>query len=264
MRDNLKIGILPIDIQYNDVEANLQQVVDGIETALKYNLDIIALPELFSSGFITDEKLLNRRAAEGPSVIERLSLLSSESGIALTGSCISIDGESPVNRGFIILPDGTNTFYDKRHLFCLSPEHELVKRGSILPPAVNFRGWRLSIIVCYDLRFPAWCRNTPDLYDILFVPANWPKIREYAWKHLLIARGIENQAYIVGANRSGEDNFGNYDDTSLIVDPMGQPVAEETEGLLIATCLREEIDRTRTKLPAHRDSDTFNIVGIGD
>ncbi len=259
----LKVAILPLDIVYDDIAANLAKVADGIRVAADKGVDILALPELFSTGFITDKKLLYSRAESGKDVISVLLRLSADNRVVITGSCLTMDGDRPVNCGFIILPDGRSVFYKKRHLFCLSPEHELVKAGNALPPVIEYKGWNLSLIVCYDLRFPAWCRNNiGKAYDVMFVPANWPKVRYYAWKHLIIARAIENQAYVVGVNRSGSDRFGDYDNTSLIVDPLGYPVSENSDGLLIATLSRENIEVSRTKLPASRDADTFVFPDI--
>lgn len=258
--DLLKVAVAPLDIVYDDVSVNIRQATDVIARCASLGAEIIALPELFSTGFITDSDKLTSRAKEGGKVFDSLKRISSESNIALTGSCLAYDGSQPVNRGFIILPDGRDAYYDKRHLFCLSPEHSLVKAGKRLPPIISYKGWNLSIIVCYDLRFPAWCRNRQCGYDVMFVPANWPDVRRYAWEHLLIARSIENQAYYVGANRSGSDRFGNYDDTSLIVDPMGYPVSSKSAGIVVAALSKESLNACRTKLPAHRDADDFNFV----
>ena len=101
-------------------------------------------------------------------------------------------------------------------------EHKVFASGDKQPPVVRYRGWNISLIVCYDLRFPVWCRNNRQSYDLMLVPANWPSSRGYAWKHLLIGRAIENQAVYVGANRGGSDDFGDYDGLSFVVNGLGK------------------------------------------
>ena len=116
------------------------------------------------------------------------------------------------------------------------------------------------MIVCYDLRFPAWSRNIGGNYDLLIVPANWGKSRQYAWQHLLIARAIENQAYVIGINRSGTDDYGTYDNTSVIIDPKGYPLeSTETNRIIKQTLHLSRVKEIRSYLPALSDADNFTI-----
>ena len=112
-----------------------------------------------------------------------------------------------------------------------------------MPPVIRYRGWNISLVICYDLRFPVWCRNVNNRYDMLIVPANWPSARGYAWRQLLIARAIENQAVIVGADRSGCDDYGDYEYMSYVFDPSGHE---------IAPC-----DKSDGKCPNRKSSDIF-------
>ena len=129
-------------------------------------------------------------------------------------------------------------------------------------PVVRFRGWNIALIVCYDLRFPAWCRNRMGAYDLLLVPANWPQSRAYAWQHLLIARAIENQCCVVGANRAGEDSYGVYDGLTYIFDGRGRPVGliPDECPFVVADLDRAEQEEFRKKFPAMRDADDFRIL----
>ncbi|MDE6831482.1 MAG: nitrilase family protein [Muribaculaceae bacterium] len=258
----LNIAILPLDIVPGDPRANMDATREGVTKAAAERADVVALPELFSTGFITDPEQLAIFAEEGERIVSELADMAALYGVVITGSCLNTDAKHLVNQGFIILPDGCRVTYNKRHLFCLSPEHELIKAGGELPPVIDYKGWRLSIIVCYDLRFPAWCRNTGNRYDVMFVPANWPKVRQYAWEHLIIARAIENQAYVVGANRSGEDRFGSYTDSSLIVDPLGYPISKPAAWGLMVSMSYEKLSSSRAKLPAQRDADRILFPDI--
>ena len=121
------------------------------------------------------------------------------------------------------------------------------------------------MIICYDLRFPVWCRNDAQKYDILLVPANWPESRGYAWRQLLIARAIENQAIVAGANRAGNDDYGTYDDMSFIFDPLGKEIstpASESCRFVYAQYSKARLKKVRTYLPVCNDADDFNVCGL--
>lgn len=203
-------------------------------------------------------------------------LWSSRFNMAIAGSFLASIGSKIVNRGFFVEPSGETTFYDKHHLFCLSAESRLFTQGVENPPVIRFRGWNISMIVCYDLRFPVWCRNSGQRYDILLVPANWASARSYAWRHLLIARAIENQAVVVGANRSGHDDYGDYDHQSFIFDPMGKELAPSAtkhtgdasgletaiapDGFIYAGYDMTQMSKIRSYLPVGNDADRFSIL----
>lgn len=243
---------------------------------LKQDTDILVLPEMFTTGFIQDPILLDQASSFADATIAAVKGWSSRFNIAIAGSFQTKEGRNTYNRGFFIEPSGEASFYDKRHLFCLSPESKLFTPGNALPQVIRFRGWNISMIVCYDLRFPIWCRNRKHQYDLMLVPANWPSVRGYAWKHLLIARAIENQAIFVGANRSGNDDYGNYDGMSYIFDPLGRMLAPGTSetsspvsdrknaasGFIYAEFSKDDLQKMRMKLPVINDSDDYNIIGM--
>lgn len=264
MSDTLRIAAIPLDISWANPEANLQNASRAVQ-ALPVGTDIAVLPELFTTGFIHDEALRNVLAeTNGGQTVAALCELARRTGVALAGSFMARTVSKIYNRGFFIEPSGDCSFYDKRHLFCVSAEAQVFAPGQALPPVVRFRGWNISMIVCYDLRFPAWCRNRSLAYDLLLVPANWAAARGYAWKQLLIARAIENQAVVVGANRSGHDDYGDYSDLTFIFDGTGHPVGSRPEGLYPGTVLTEvsleELQKARRRLPVSKDADDFRLL----
>ena len=248
-------------IAWADREENLRNV-ESIASRVAPGTDILVLPELFSTGFIQDSHVINALAEpiNGDTITE-LKALSRRYGFAIAGSFLCRAGEKFHNRCFFIEPSGEETFYDKRHLFSLSMEHQIFSSGDKLPPVIRFRGWNISIIICYDLRFPVWCRNRHQNYDVMLVPANWPMSRGYAWKQLLIGRAIENQSVYVGANRGGSDDYGDYDDLSIIVNGMGKVVSatDNESGIIYADLDRDDLAKIREKLPFGNDADDFAI-----
>lgn len=226
----LNIAVLNLDISHADKEANLKEAERIIR--LINDVDIAVLPELFSTGFINDvdATIAIAETIDGPT-ISNLKRIASETETAICGSYIGKNTYTNqlFNRCFFVTPSGEVTTYDKRHLFILSKEVEMFTPGDSRPPIMEYKGWKISMACCYDLRFPCWMRNLSSdsglSYDMMLVPANWPEVREYTWHHLLIARAIENQAYYVGANRSGEDSFGRYGELSEIIDYKGISIA---------------------------------------
>lgn len=265
MNSKIKIAVLPLDIAWCDCEKNLMSVASQMQH-ISHDTDILVLPELFTSGFVQDQALIDKVSSYSDATLAAVRGWSQRFSMAVTGSCQVKENGKIYNRAFFVEPSGETTFYDKRHLFCLSPESKLFQPGNELPPVIRFRGWNISMIVCYDLRFPVWCRNSNHRYDIMIIPANWPASRGYAWKHLLIARAIENQAVVVGANRSGSDDYGDYNNLSYIFDPLGQPIssvndAKETTSspFIYAEFSKLDLEKMRKRLPVINDSDNFNI-----
>lgn len=259
----IKIAILSLDIVWSNSEQNLQTVEQTL-LSLDSDCDILVLPELFNTGFIQDSALLDEWDEDKTKEVEmRIKKLSKQHRIAIAGSMLAREYGKLYNRGFFIEPSGETTYYDKRHLFSLSPEAKLFARGNSLPSVIRYRGWNISMVICYDLRFPVWCRNIESRSDIIIVPANWPISRGYAWKHLLIARAIENQCIVVGANRSGEDDYGKYNGLSFVYDATGHILvsSNNSEGtnVIYTTCTKEELFKTRTMLPFGKDADDFII-----
>lgn len=256
----LKTAALPLDIAWADRSENLYILSQAFES-LEPETDIVVLPELFTTGFIAqaDQAIENAEPLDDRDdhTLATLLRLSHKYRVAIVGSYLkrSIDGH-PLNHAVFVEPTGEVTTYDKHHLFGLSPEKQLYVAGSAQPPVVRYRGWNISMIVCYDLRFPCWCRNRGLRYDMLLVPANWPESRQYAWEHLLIARAIENQAVVVGVNRSGTDDYGSYGEGSGIYDYCGQPIERRgRNGWIYATVERAQLQQYRKRFPFYADAD---------
>lgn len=255
------IAALPLDIALADKEANLRALDEAMEK-LPAGTDIVVLPELFSTGYSDDaeQTALLAEDNDGPTM-QHLRSLASRHIVGIAGSYIAKENGLFYNRAFLVEPSGETTFYDKHHLFSLSQESKIYAHGAKTVPTVRFRGWNIALAVCYDLRFPAWCRSINNSYDLILFPANWPQARAYAWEHLLIARAIENQAAVVGANRGGSDKFGVYDDLTFIFDHMGRPVGEksDTHPFVCATLSRGRQDSYREAFPVAADADSFTF-----
>jgi len=264
MSDNyLSVGVLAIDIERANPKANMRMVRDYV-SRYGNELDVLVLPELFTTAFARDIEELRYVAEDdnGPTVSE-LKTISAQYDIAIGGSYLAKIGDAYYNRGFIILPDGNEMFYNKRHLFGLSAESQLFTSGIELPGIVEYKGWRITLVVCYDLRFPVWCRRRENHfnYDVLLVVANWPVSRAYAWKHLLMARAIENQAVVIGADRSGHDDFGSYGDMTHIYDCAGQEADYVCHSqLVIAKLSHNNLLEMRRHWPFAGDADSFRIL----
>lgn len=261
MSDILKVAALQLDIARGDRDENLSRVGAALER-LPAGIDVLMLPEMFSTGFICnpDDAVGMGERMDGPT-LNRLRRWAGEFSVAMCGSMIVRVDDKVFNRAFFIEPSGDEYFYDKHHLFSFSGEDRAYSRGESLMPVFRYRGWNLAMAVCFDLRFPAWLRNRHGEYDALLLMANWPDSREYAWRHLLIARAIENQAYVVGCNRGGSDDFGVYSGSSMIVDPKGQPVHSELDGgVIVADLSRSELKAFREKFPVYLEGDDFRLV----
>ena len=235
--------------------------------ALKEISHIIVLPEMFSTGFsMQPEKLAEKSDGETVRWMQRVS---SKRKSIITGSVIIEEGGNYYNRLIWVLPNGTVGHYNKRHLFGYAGEADHYTRGEKrFITSVN--GWKILMIVCYDLRFPVWSRQqivdgNPE-YDLLICVANWPDRRIEAWKTLLQARAIENQCFTIGVNRVGMDGNKNYySGDSMIVDPAGKVLYSKSdkEDICTMTLDKTVVDELRKKLPFLYDADSFHIINGG-
>lgn len=259
----LNICIIEDNITWNDKEQNLSQLENNLKS-IPHDTDIVVLPELFSTGFMLEEANIMRDLAEKNTekTIYTLKQLAKQYNVAIVGSFLAKTANKIFNRAFFIENSGEEYYYDKKHLFSIGGEQDLFSPGNTQPEIIRFRGWNIMLAVCYDLRFPVWLRNTKNKYDLLIVVANWPKSRNYVWQHLLIARAIENQSYVCGANRIGESSNGiEYSGESAIIDFRGQSISKKTENLPIylATLNGEKLHSYREQFPAWKDADGFTI-----
>jgi len=257
MRD-LKLALVQRATAWHDPAGNREALQATLAT-LPVGLDVVLLPEMFTTGF-TMAMPEQGEPHPGPTV-SWLTAQARSLGAAVAGSVAVLDaGDAARNRFYFATPDGEVTFYDKRHLFRMADEHHHYTAGAARV-VVPWRGWRLALQVCYDLRFPVWSRNR-DEYDLLLYVANWPERRVSAWSRLLVARAIENQAYVAGVNRIGEDGNGIYHSGhSALIDPMGEVLWEvsHSEACYTITLKADSLLQVREKLPFLNDRDSFTI-----
>lgn len=259
---NLRVAALPVDITPFQKETNLSRTEREL-TMLEGELDLVVLPELFTTGFISDPELAGSESETltGPTV-RLIHQWAERGGYAVCGSFLAHTAHGIYNRAFFIEPSGDETFYDKRHLFTMGGEDKLLRRGDNPEvPVIRFRGWNIALAVCYDLRFPVWMRNTGLKYDLLVIPANWPESRAHAWLTLLNARAIENQAYVIGVDRLGGEGRELYPHAmTQIYDHMGRVISERDESAPVyATLDAKRLTSDRERFPVWRDADRFTM-----
>ncbi len=257
--EQLHITLIQSDIVWENKEANLQQYEEMI-AGIAGNKHVVVLPEMFSTGF----SMAPERLAEpmgGPSV-KWMADMAVRYRCILTGSLMIEEDGKFYNRMLWVQPDGRIGTYDKRHLFAYADEDKHYTPGSKrLITSVN--GWRINLMVCYDLRFPVWARNQGDEYDMLLYVANWPEPRSLAWRTLLQARAIENQSYVVGVNRVGKDGKGfNYIGESSVFGPLGEQLWQKANERACHTVTLEKdvLQKVRMKLPFLNDADKFLLL----
>lgn len=262
MKD-LKVCLYPQEIVWGDKEANFSRLEEALQR-MHPATDLMIIPETFSTGCPYGDKESVRELAERNSgeSVERLKQLARKYRVAIAGSYLADTGGLLGNRAFFIEPNGEEWFADKRHLFSMAGEDKLLSAGD-KRLKVRYRGWEIAMIVCYDIRFPVWCRNVGNEYDLLIAVANWPKARVEAWRKLLMARAIENEAYVCGVDCRGRDVKDiEYDGTSLAIDFKGKDISvPDPDGreLIYATLSLDKLRAFREKFPAYRDADRFII-----
>jgi predicted amidohydrolase len=256
--DHFRCLLIQSQLFWADAAANRRQLEQQVrERAM--GCDLAVFPETFTSGFLGDIES-GAEPMEGET-LHWMKSLAAELDTVLCGSAAIATSRGTVNRFLWVQPDGQVQFYDKRHLFSHGGEDRRYVAGTERK-VFNYRGWRICPQVCYDLRFPVWCRNRDD-YDLLVFVANWPHTRSIAWSTLLKARAIENQCYVIGVNRSGKDPRGlKYKGGSAVYDPLGEACLdlgeEENSGSVLLDL--DKVRSTRRLLPFQRDADDFRIV----
>lgn len=250
----MEVALVQTSLHWEDPEANRKQL-DTFLAPLSGKTDLVVLPEMFTTGFTMQPENIDR--VEAARTLDWMREWSGQAGAALVGSLVWAEGEGYRNRLVFMKPDGSYAAYDKRHTFTLAGEDRVYQRGTerLLVP---FRGFMFCPMICYDLRFPVWSRNT-DNYDVLIYVANWPEVRISAWDTLLRARAIENMAYVLGVNRLGSDpNHHRYPGHSAAYDSLGTPLAfAGKEEVLRLRLSRTHLAETRSKLRFLDDRDGF-------
>ncbi len=256
--NNLKLSLVQINLAWENKKENLSRIRQLINKEQPVS-DIILLPEMFSTGFSMNPAP-HAESMSGDTV-QWMTELAENFNTLVCGSIIIKSDSEFVNRFIAVSANGVHAYYDKRHLFRMANEETFYKQGT-QRVVFSWRGWRILPQICYDIRFPVWIRNQND-YDLALFVANWPEPRKDVWRSLLVARSIENQAYVAGVNRIGSDkNDINHSGDSMFINPKGNILADagNEERVLTTTLSLDELEKFRIKFPAHIDKDSFTIT----
>ena len=256
MSKTLRIGLAQFDIAWEDRESNFRKLENLVNEDVK--TDLIILPEMWSTGFsMRPESVAENEAG---TALSWMITNSKRLNTAIAGSVSVADGRKYYNRFYFVHPEGHVDQYDKKHLFSYGKENDHYQSG-LERITIDYMGWKIMPIICYDLRFPVWCRNNVD-YDLMIVVANWPSARVHHWDALIRARAIENQSYIAAVNRIGVDGNGlQYPGHSCIIDMNGNTVMElgEREVLGIFTLEKDLLTEYRQHFRFLQDQDAFEL-----
>lgn len=277
---NLKITIIQSELHWENAAKNLAMFTDKI-ASITETTDVIVLPEMFTTGFTMNAKPLAETM--NGNTVAWMKEQAKIKNAAVVGSLIITENNLYFNRLIWAQPDGKISFYNKRHLFRMANEHETYSVGNSRI-IVEYKGWKICPLICYDLRFPVWSRNkpipnppsadgrslssltshhSPPAFDLLIYVANWPEARKEPWCKLLEARAIENQVYVVGVNRVGVDGKQMiYSGNSAVIDPKGNIISnilEHQNCIQTIELNRQELEDFREKFPVGLDGDDFEI-----
>ena len=254
---DLKLTLVQLDLKWQDKTQNLNQI-ERLLAWHKENTDIIILPEMFSTGFsMESQQLAEEMSGE---TVSWMTNVATQRKAAVCGSLIINDNGCYVNRCVWVDASGNIDYYDKHHLFSMVKENEHYSSGN-QHTYIQHKNWKIQLLICYDLRFPVWCRNTNET-DLQIFVANWPEKRSHHWKRLLETRAIENQCFVAGVNRIGKDNNGVYHsgDTSLF-DYKGMCIhsVSDDESIQTFRIAKSELSEYRNRYPFLNDRDNFEI-----
>jgi predicted amidohydrolase len=265
----MNVTIIQTTLHWEDKDKNLAHF-DTLLSSIKEPTDLIVLPEMFTTGFTMNPSKL-ADPANGSS-LQWMLKKAKEKNAVICGSVAVEDKGNYYNRLFWVEPNGTVSHYNKRHLFRLAGEDKFYTIGTE-KLIKNISGWNICPLVCYDLRFPVWSRNTFTIdtngsytaaYDVLIYIANWPEIRSYPWKQLLIARAIENQCYVIGVNRIGKDgNDIHHSGDSVVINPRGEIISEtkgNQESIETVKLDMNYLTEYRKAFPVGLDADDFTLL----
>lgn len=265
---DFQITIIQSDLVWENIDKNLEQFEIKINSIHNHS-DLIILPEMFTTGFAVNRtQLAEEPGGKGFKWMQKIAM---QKNAAVVGSIVVKENNNYYNRLYWVNPDGNFYHYDKRHLFRMAGEDKFFNAGN-KRLIVEYKGWKFCPMICYDLRFPVWSRNKwntendkyiPE-YDVLIYVANWPDVRSYPWKQLLIARAIENQCYVAGVNRIGLDgNNISHSGDSVVLNPRGEliftipPHEEKIESVVLSKTYLSEF---RQVFPVGKDADRFDLI----
>jgi len=257
-KNELKLAIIQTELVWENIDKNLENFSIKINS-ISQNFDLIVLPEMFTTGFTMNVKNFSE-CSEGRTHKWMMDL-AIKNNCAITGSIIIKEKDKYYNRLIFCKPDGSVHFYNKRHLFRMGDENKFYEPGE-KKIIIEYKGWKICPLICYDLRFPVWSRNIEG-YDMLIYVANWPEPRKEVWKTLLKARAIENQVYTVGVNRIGKDGRGiSYSGDSSVINPTGKIISSlkpYIDGIDIISISLGELNEYRETYPVALDADKFEL-----
>ncbi len=249
---SIRIAGLNLDISWKNKEQNYKQIEEELSSV---EADLFLLPEMFSTGFCMEADEVADRNKE---TLKWMKSFAKNRNSAVAGSVSVEENGKFYNRFYFVFPDESFEYYDKRHLFSYSGEDKIYTAGTERK-IIDYKGFRILLQVCFDLRFPVFARNQDD-YDAMLYVANWPKSRVDAWKSLLKARSIENQAFLFGLNRIGTDGYNlEYEESSLVYFPDGREISERKNNLIITEWNLQELKEYRNKFPFLNERDVFEI-----
>jgi predicted amidohydrolase len=270
MMEEIRITLVQQNLVWEDIEANLARFTSHLKMIKPGDSDLVILPEMFTTGFSMNAGLL-AEPMEGKTM-NWMAKLAAEKNCAITGSLIIKEKNLYFNRLIWMKPNGLFECYDKRHLFKLGDEQITYTKGN-KKLITSIKGWKIMPLICYDLRFPAWCRNSSPPgdsgafhYDLLLFVANWPDTRIHHWKQLLVARAIENQCYVAGVNWVGTDGEGaKHSGYSMLINYQGEIVSNIKpfeEFVQTYALSHDNLKEYRKNFPFLSDRDDFSINDI--
>jgi omega-amidase len=255
----MRITLIQDIIHWAAKAENLLKAENQI-ASLSGKTDLVVLPEMFSTGFCIDKLDLAEEMSHD--TVTNLKYWAQKFNLAITGSFIAKEDSKIYNRGFFVFPNGEIKIADKRHLFSMGGEDNYFSAGN-KKLIVNYCGFNICLLICYDLRFPVWARNIQNEYDLLIYVANFPEKRISNWDILLKARAVENQAYVCGLNRIGIDGLGiNYNGHSTLLDYNAVQLLNfpENEFSIQTYDLQlDNLNKFRKKFAFWRDADIFGV-----
>ena len=259
MQDHLEVAIIQSNLVWENPIQNRINFAKKIDTISK-PVDLIVLPEMFTSGFTMNPASV-AETMQGDTV-NWMKTMASKKQCAIMGSMVIKEAGNYVNRFLFVTPSKIDSFYDKKHCFTLAGEDKVYKSGTNRV-VINYKNWKIVPLICYDLRFPVWARNTVD-YDLLIYVANWPKPRINAWDTLLKARAIENMCYCVGVNRVGIDAKNHeYPGHSAVYNVLGDKISNieaDKEQIEKVSLSKYHLSKIRDQLKFLNDRDAFTLI----
>ncbi|MBP1645161.1 MAG: 2-oxoglutaramate amidase [Bacteroidetes bacterium] len=259
----MKIAIFQANTVDNQIDSNLKRYDSFLEN-LDKDTELLVFPEMFTTGFTINS--LHAETMQGKS-LNWMKTKAIEKQIAIAGTILIEEDYKFVNRHLFVFPNGEFEYYDKKHLFCLSKEPRVITPGKG-KKIVNYKDWKIALFTCYDIRFPAWCRNAYNNeeydYDIAIFSASWDSARNHAWTSLYVARAIENVSYVIVVNRVGIDNFNiKYFGSSTILNYKGEKLVDtkqNKEEIAYSTIDKNLLYSFRNSFPVAKDWDKISLI----